>query len=103
VVCGLGAFHFLVPFFLLLFRAIKRHVVPLTAIAGLLFVAHLVDAFWLVMPSLHDKGVHVSWLDVAAPIGIGALWFSYFLSRLKAAHLVPQHDPGLQFAFVYGT
>ena len=41
-------------------------------------------------------------LDFAAPIGIGGIWLAFFLSRLKQAALLPQHDPGLQFAFKYG-
>jgi hypothetical protein len=69
--------------------------------ALMLFVMHLLDAYWLVMPSLHPEGVHLSWLDFAAPIGIGAIWLSFFIARLKAAPLLPQHDPGMQFAFVY--
>jgi hypothetical protein len=103
VVTVLAVFHFFVPFFLLLFRAVKRHVLPLTILAGLVLIAHLVDAYWLVMPSLHQHGIEVSWLDLAAPIGIGGLWLSYFVSRLKRAALVPRHDPGLQFAFDYGA
>ncbi len=103
VVAALALFHFFVPFYLLLFRAVKLHVIPLAAIAGILFVAHAVQAYWLVMPSLHQKGVQLSWLDFAAPIGIGGIWLSYFLSRLKRAALVPRHDPGLQFAFTYAA
>ena len=71
-------------------------------LAALLFVSHVVDTYWLVMPSLHVHGVSVSWMDFTAPIGIGGLWVSYFLWRLKAAPLLPQTDPGLQFSFVYG-
>jgi len=45
--------------------------------------------------------VPLSWLDFAAPFGVGCLWLSAFLSRLKAVPLLPQNDPGMQFAFVY--
>jgi hypothetical protein len=53
------------------------------------------------MPSLHQHGVAVNWLDFTAPIGVGGLWLSYFLWQLKSAPLLPQNDPGMQFAFVY--
>jgi len=101
VVAAIALFHFFLPFFLLLFRPVKKHVAILTTLAALLFVMHLVDVYWLVMPTLHTTGLSLSWMDFAAPIGIGGLWFAFFLSRLKAAPLLPQHDPGMQFAFVY--
>jgi hypothetical protein len=101
VVATIAAFHFFLPFFLLLFRAMKRRVAALTTLAALLLIMHIVDTYWLVMPTLHQGGVAVSWLDFAAPIGVGGLWLCVFLWRLKAAPLLPQHDPGLQFSFVY--
>src|SRR5438477_615524 len=103
MVGALALFHFFLPFFLLLFRTVKQHPISLTILAGLLFAMHIVDTYWLVMPSLHPGGVSISWLDFAVPIGIGGLWLSFFLSRLKAAPLLPQNDPGLQFAFKYET
>ena len=101
VIGVLVLFHFFVPFFLLLFRAVKKNVLPLTTLAALLFIVHVVDMYWLVMPTLHKNGLAVSWLDFAAPIGIGGVWLAFFLARLKAAPLLPQQDPGMQFAFRY--
>jgi hypothetical protein len=101
VVAAIAGFHFFLPFFLLLFRAMKRRVAALTTLAALLLIMHVVDTYWLVMPTLHQAGVAVSWLDFAAPIGVGGLWLWAFLWHLKAAPLLPQHDPGLQFSFVY--
>jgi hypothetical protein len=101
VVAALALFHFFLPFFLLLFRSVKRHVSPVTTMAIMLFLMHIVDSYWLVMPALHPNGIHLSWMDFATPIGIGAIWLSFFLARLKAAPLLPQHDPGMQFAFAY--
>jgi len=102
IISILALLHFFVPFFLLLFRGIKKHAAALTIIAGAIFIMHIVDAYWLVMPSLHHHGIALSWLDLTTPIGFGAIWFGFFLARLKAAALVPQNDPGMQFAFVYG-
>jgi hypothetical protein len=97
----LALFHFFLPFFLLLFRATKTHLWPLACLAVLIFVMHLVNAYWLVMPALHQKGIALAWLDITAPIGVGCFWLSFFLSRLRAAPLLPKNDPGMQFAFVY--
>jgi len=101
VVGAIALFHFFVPFFLLLFRSIKKHVTLLTTIAAMLFVMHIVNTYWLVMPALHTNGISVSWMDFTTPIAVGGLWFAFFLMRLKAAPLLPQNDPGMQFAFVY--
>ncbi len=101
VVAALGLFHFFLPFFLLLFRGVKKRVVALTTMAGMLFVVHVVDTYWLVLPTLHQQGVAVNWLDFTAPIGIGGIWLAVFLAFLKSAPLLPQQDPGLQFAFRY--
>jgi hypothetical protein len=101
LVGAFALFHFFLPFFLLLFRAVKKRMTTLTTLAALIFVMHVADTYWLVMPSLHQGGIAISWLDFAAPIGVGGLWVAYFIWRLKAAPLLPQNDPGMQFAFVY--
>lgn len=102
IIGAVAFFHFFLPFLLLLFRTVKRHVVSLTALSAVLFIVHIVDTYWMVLPTLHQHGVVVSWLDFTAPIGIGGLWLAFFLSRLRAAPMLPQQDPGMQFAFIYG-
>lgn len=102
VIAALALFHFFVPFYLLLFRAMKMRLAPLAALAGLLFAMHIVQTYWLVMPAFHRDGIRLSWMDFTAPVGIGGLWVSMFLSRLRAAPLILQKDPGVQFAFRYG-
>jgi len=101
VVAVVALFHFFLPFFLLLFRGVKRRVPAIAILSALLFIVHIVDTYWLVMPSLHQAGVAVSWMDFTAPIGVGGLWLACFLWRLKSAPLLPVMDPGMQFAFVY--
>jgi hypothetical protein len=81
------------PFFLLLFRTVKRNADLLAWIAGAVLVMHLINVFWLIVPSFYPRGIHVSWLDFAAPLGIGGLWVALFLFRLKQSPLLPQNDP----------
>jgi hypothetical protein len=102
VIGALALLHFFVPFFLLLFRTVKLHIVSLTILASVLFLLHIVDIYWLVMPAFHPDHVKVSWMDLTAPIGFGGVWLAFFFSRLKSAPLVLLKDPGLQFAFRYG-
>jgi hypothetical protein len=101
IVAVLALFHFFVPFYLLLFRAVSKNAAPLTAVAAVLFLSHIASVYWMVMPTLHPEGLRISWLDFAMPIGIGGLWVAVFLANLKAAPLLLQQDPGLQFAFKY--
>ena len=101
VIAVIALFHFFLPFFLLLFRGIKRSIPAIATLAALLIIVHIVDTYWLVMPTLHPQGVSVSWMDFTAPIGVGGLWLACFLWRLKSAPLLLAKDPGMQFAFVY--
>jgi hypothetical protein len=101
LVGALALFHFFLPFFLLLFRGIKKHVAALGALAAMLFAVHILETYWLVMPSYHEHGIVVSWLDFTAFIGMGGIWAGCFVARLRAAALLPQQDAGMQFAFVY--
>jgi len=98
MVLALVLFHFFLPFYLLLFRGTKRSVRVLTTIAALLFVMQMVNAFWLIAPTFYPKGIHITWLDLAAPTGVGGIWVAAFLSRLKRGPLVPLNDPRFDYA-----
>ncbi len=71
----LVAFHFFVPFLLLLQRAAKRSVAALGGIAAALLAAHLADVFWLVVPGFRAAGLAFAWTDLAALAGVAAVWF----------------------------
>ena len=103
IVLALVAFHFFLPFYLLLFRGVKRSVRVLTIIAALLLVMHFVNIFWLVVPSFYPGGIHINWLDLAAPIGVGGVWLAAFVSRLKRSALIPLNDPRFEYSFAHET
>ncbi|MEP7012433.1 MAG: quinol:cytochrome C oxidoreductase [Acidobacteriota bacterium] len=87
--------HFIVPFFFLLPRTIKRSP-KASAIAALwLLVMHAIDMYWLVMPSLHVGSITLSWLDVAALVGCTGVFLAAFGSSLGRQALVPLRDPRL--------
>jgi hypothetical protein len=82
-------FHFAVPFIALFSRPLKRRASLLAAVAaGLLFV-HWVELFWLVMPAFYPGGLHLHWMDVIVPIGVGGLWLALFLWQLQRRSLLP--------------
>jgi hypothetical protein len=80
--------NFAVPFVALLSPRIKSSPRALGIVAAFVFAIHLIDTFWLVMPALRPTGLMLSWMDVVAPIGIGGLWVTLFLSHLKQRPLL---------------
>ncbi|MFL6232488.1 MAG: hypothetical protein ACJ76N_05085 [Thermoanaerobaculia bacterium] len=87
--------HFLVPFFLLLSRALKRNDTALAAMSAWLLAMHLLDLYWLVMPNLHPAGMVPSLLDAAALIGCCGVFLAAFGGVLRRQALVPLRDPRL--------
>ena len=89
---------FFLPFFLLLFRHIKRRTRSLLIVAMLVLLMRLVDMYWMVLPAFGGGRVRLSWMDVALPLGMGAIWFAYFLWQLQRMPLLPAHDPRMEGA-----
>lgn len=90
-------FHFFVPFFLLLSRDLKRNAKLLPKVAIWLIVMRLVDLFWLTRPEFTSNAMP-NWLDIAAPLALGSLWFYFFAFNLKRQPLLPLGDPKLEEA-----
>ena len=88
--------HFALPFGVLLVRRSKRSAEVLSAVALLLIALRLVDLFWLIAPALHRSGLHVSWMDLAAPLFLCGLWLGTFARMLQGRPLLSLQDAGLQ-------
>ncbi len=98
----IAVFHFCAPFAIMLFRYVKRNPRLLYFVAIWMAVIRMVDVFWIVEPSfyqegmpLHNQGFSLSWMDLAAPIGIGGIWIAAFIWQLKRFPLLPVNDPRL--------
>ncbi len=76
------AFHFALPFAVLLSRNAKRHRAWLAVIAGMLLIGNLADALWLTAPGLRLRGFALHWTDLLAVAGMGTLWWSAYLHGL---------------------
>jgi hypothetical protein len=96
VAWGVALIGFLLPWYLLLFRPLKRNPKTLAAIAGLLVVMQVVNVFWMVEPPFEPSGPFVDWLDVFSIVGFGGVWLAVFAWQLAARPLVPANDPRLQ-------
>jgi hypothetical protein len=94
-------FHFALPFLLLLSRELKRNARSLALVAGVLFLVHVIETFWLVAPDLaghgeHPLGLAVHWTDVAAILGIGGAWLASFARQLRMRPIVPVGEPEIR-------
>jgi hypothetical protein len=87
---------FAFPFFLLLFRHVKRRTRSLLIVALLVLMMRLVDMFWMVLPAFGGGNVRLTWMDVALPLGLGGIWFAYFLWQLGQMPILPVHDPRME-------
>jgi hypothetical protein len=88
--------HFVVPFFGLFPMFVKRNRVYMRLMAIWILIMHWVDVYWLVMPTLHHHGVHLSWMDLTATVGLGGILLYFLRNRLVSRPLVPVNDPGLE-------
>ena len=93
VAVGVGAIGFLLPWYLLLFRPLKRDRRTLAPIAGLIALMQLVNVFWMVQPPFEPGGPVVDWLDVLAVVGFGGVWLAVFCWQLTTRPLLPVNDP----------
>jgi len=93
IAVALLVFHFFAPFCFLLFRPMKRSPQFLFGIAAVIFVAHIVDLWWMVAPSLYPSGFHICWMAPAAFIAIGGIWLTIFFASLATKSLIPLNDP----------
>ncbi len=100
----LVVFHFLVPFFALLSRDLKRSPRGLSATAVYILIVHYVDVYWVMMPALrHDAAGAISphWTDLTALVGVGAAGVAFVLWRLRGRPAVPVGDPYLEESLRY--
>jgi hypothetical protein len=92
---GLIVVSFFLPFFLLLFRYVKRRRGALLAVAGIVLAMRLVDMYWMVLPAF-GGGIHITWMNVALPFGLGGIWFAYFGRQLEKLPILPVNDPRMK-------
>ncbi len=87
--------HFALPFALLLSRDLKRNSRRLAVVAILVIVMRVVDLVWQVGPSEHASLSSI-WMYVAAPVGMGGVWFWWFTRELQNRPLLPIREPNFE-------
>ena len=92
--------HFAVPYFMLLSQDSKMDLKRLKFISLWVLFAHLLDLYWLVMPSLSASPL-LSWMELSFPLFIVGLVIVLFAWKMKWQNLIPIGDPklgrGLEF------
>lgn len=90
--------NFALPFFLLLFRHVKRRTASLLAVALLVLIMRVVDMCWMVIPAFGtlQHPVRLTALVLLLPLGIGCVWFAYFTRQLEQLPLLPANDPRMK-------
>jgi len=91
----LAATHFVIPFFGMMSREIKRNKTTLRFWAIWILVVCWFDMYWLVAPNLHKHGMAIGATDILSWIGVAGLLMGYVLLRAKDTTLIPTGDPRL--------
>jgi hypothetical protein len=97
-------FHFFLPFFMLLMRAIKDHPNTIGIVTVIILLMRFVDIYWLCAPAHHPDGVPSSiWITIFAFLGIGGLWLAAFIWQLKGQTIIPIHETWVEEAIREGA
>jgi hypothetical protein len=87
--------HFAVPYFLLLPQEAKMNLKRLKFMAIWILFAHLLDLYWLVMPT-YSIGVTIGWMEISFPVLILGLVILMLAFKMKRHNLIPVGDPKLE-------
>lgn len=88
------AFHFVIPFIVLLPRFTKRSIPVLSTMAVWLLGMHWFDMHWVIAPT-HDTPHIFHWLDLTLGLGLFLVFVGTIIYRMTRHSLVPQNDPYL--------
>jgi len=93
--------HFILPFWVLMSRHMKRNRTVLGLAAGWMVFMHFVDIYFVVMPTHASHGPHYHWMDLTAVLGIGGIWLAALMRRYQKAPAVAHRDPALIASMEY--
>lgn len=99
--------HFLLPFFILLWRPVRRSFALLTIMAVWAIGLEVIDLYWIVRPFVYatdptDKiKLGLLWIDIAGAVGPLALFLGLIIHKVRSGPLIPTHDPRLPEAIAH--
>lgn len=92
--------HFMIPFWFLMSRHMKRSRTALTIGVVWMLIMHFVDLYYMIMPTLHHHFAP-HWADLTALLGMGGLFVAFFARRLGTDAVVAYRDPQLDASMRY--
>jgi len=84
--------HFFLPLLILLSRSLKHTPRYMGALAAALLAMHLVDVWWLTLPSVEEHTPHAWWFSPLVAVGLIALVLARVGSRAPVAIAPPVDD-----------
>ena len=96
VTIAIAVLHFLIPFWFLISRNVKRNALGLISGAVLLIAVQVVEMYWNVLPNFGPFAPH--WLDLACFLGVGGVYLALVFHRMEHFSLVAVGDPRLDRA-----
>lgn len=96
-------FHFFLPFFMLLMRAIKDRATTIGMVAIIILVMRYIHVYWLVEPAFSGEHFRYSWNSLAALLGVGGIWLYLFIDQLKGQTIIPIHETWVEEAIREGA
>jgi hypothetical protein len=93
--------HFVVPFFGLLSRHIKRRRATLAFWCVWQLVMIYLDMYWLVLPSGGYHAPPFALIDLCAAVGIAGVFIAGIAFRAKSLNLMPTNDPRLEKSLAF--
>jgi hypothetical protein len=95
--------HFLIPFLVLVSRAVKRRP-RLLALTGVYMVLmSWLDLYWLVIPEFSPGAARFGLIDVFCFLGVAGVYMLGLMARLKGHSLIAEGDPRLQESLTFHT
>ena len=93
--------HFIIPFFYLMGRTVKRKPFLLAIGAAWILLMHLLDMAWIVLPSSHPEGLRIGLLELACYLAVGGIFLAAIGWNLRRQALVPTGDPRLRESLAF--
>ncbi len=93
--------HFLVPFLLLISRAIKRRPLLLALTGGYVALMCWIDIYWLVVPEFSPGVARFGMLDILCLLGMSGVYSAAVVLRLKRHSVVAEKDPRLEESLAF--
>ncbi len=93
--------NFLIPFFGLLSRHVKRNKTTLAFWAVWILVVHYLDMFWLVKPAMHTEHIPFGLVDILCVVGVLGLFIASAAYNAQKVNLVPVKDPRLKRSLAF--